>query len=288
MNRPVVVDTHTHVVSADHSRYPLAPPEGLPRLNWFNDHPMTAEQLLDALDSGGVAAAVMVQAKGAYGFDNSYAADALALSTTRLVNASIIDMEASDRLEQLGYWASERGMLGTRLFDIPTSSPSWLDDPSTVGVLARARDLGIRLSLCVLEGSIPLVGALLDMAPDLPMALDHCGFANLTGPPPFEAAAPLFALKGHGNLRLKVTTALLTPGSEAGNDPRDVFEYLCEVFGVERLMWGSDYPQHHSEPYPEVVEFARHACSRMSDSEQARFLGGTAVELWPELKSATA
>jgi len=258
----------------------------LPRLNWFDDHPVTAEQLLDSLDAGGVDGAVMVQAKGAYGFDNSYAADALVVSPTRLVNASIIDMEAPDRLEQLSYWASERGMLGTRLFDIPTSSPSWLDNPSTVAVLDRARQLGIRISLCVLEGSIPRIGTLLDMAPDLPIALDHCGFADLTGPAPYEAAAPLFDLKGHDNLRLKVTTTLLAPGSEAGHDPRDLFERLCEVFGVERLMWGSDYPQHHSEPYAEIVDFARHACSRLSSSEQGRFLGGTALELWPELKSS--
>jgi predicted TIM-barrel fold metal-dependent hydrolase len=256
-------------------------------MSWFDEHPVSAEQLVDALDSAEVAAAVVVQAKGAYGFDNSYAADARAVAPTRLVNASIIDMAATDRVYQLTYWATERGMLGTRLFDIPTSSPSWLNDPSTAGVLARARDLAIRINLCVLEETIPLVGDLLDLAPDLPMALDHCGFADLTGPPPYQAAAALFGLKGHRNLRLKVTTTLLSPGSDAGNDPRDVLEHLCEVFGVDRLMWGSDYPQHHREPYPEIVALARHACSRLSSTEQARFLSGTALELWPELQGAT-
>jgi L-fuconolactonase len=256
-------------------------------MNWFDEHPVTAEQLVDALDAGEVAGAVVVQAKGAYGFDNSYAADGRAVSPTRLVNASIIDMDAPDRLEQLSYWATERGMLGTRLFDIPTSSPSWLNDPSTAAVLDRARDLGIRVSLCVLEGSIPLVGDLLDLAPDLPIALDHCGFADFTGGPPYKAAEPLFALQSHGNLRLKVTTTTLSPGSEAGDDPRDVLEHLCEVFGVERLMWGSDYPQHHHEPYPDIVERARYACSRLSPAEQVRYLSGTALELWPELRSAT-
>ncbi len=58
---------------------------------------------------------------------------------------------------------------------------------------------------------------------------------------------------------------------------------MCDVFGVERLMWGSDFPQHHSEPYAEIVDLARHSCSRLTESEQARFLGGTALELWPEL-----
>jgi L-fuconolactonase len=283
----LVVDTHTHVVSADHTRYPLEPPAGLPRMSWFDDHPVTAEELVEALDAGDVAGAVVVQAKGAYGFDNSYAADARAVAPSRLVNASIIDMESPDRVDQLTYWATKRGMLGTRLFDIPTSSPSWLNNPSTKSVLDQARELGIRISLCILEGAIPLVGDLLDMAPDLPMALDHCGFADLTGPPPYQAAAPLFALQRHSNLRLKVTTTLVSPGAEAGNDPRDRLEHLCEVFGVERLMWGSDYPQHHSEPYPEIVDFARHACSRLTPAEQARFLSGTALELWPELQPTT-
>jgi predicted TIM-barrel fold metal-dependent hydrolase len=281
-----VVDTHTHVVSADHSRYPLQPPEGLPRLSWFDEHPVTAEQLIADMDAGGVQGAVLVQAKGAYAFDNAYAADARAVAPTRLVNASIIDMTAPDRVERLRYWASERGMLGTRLFNIPPASPSWLDDPATRPVLDEARRLGVRISMCLLAEDIPPVGDLLALAPDLPMALDHCGFADFTGPPPYQAANALFALARHANLRLKVTTTLLSPALQTGSDPRQVLERLCEVFGVDRLMWGSDYPQHHSEPYPEIVALARHACSELSPDEQARFLGGNALALWPELEPA--
>jgi predicted TIM-barrel fold metal-dependent hydrolase len=283
-----IVDTHTHVIARDRRRYPVQPPEGLPRLNWFDEHPVDAEGLLASMDQAGVHAAVLVQAKGAYGFDNSYAADARSISPSRLANASIVDMQAPDRLERLTYWASERGMLGTRLFNIPPASPPWLDDPATGAVLARARELGIRVSVCTLVDDLPLVGALADLAPDLPIALDHCGFTDLSGPPPHAAAAPLFALAGHHNLRFKVTTTLLEPALHGGNDPRDLLERLCEVFGVERLMWGSDYPQHHSEPYADIVDLARHACSRLTADEQARFLGGTALELWPELSPAPA
>jgi predicted TIM-barrel fold metal-dependent hydrolase len=281
-----VIDTHTHVVSSDQARYPLQPPDGLPRLSWFDEHPVTAEGLIADMDAGGVHGAVMVQAKGAYGFDNAYAADARSVAPARLVNASIIDMAAADRIEQLRYWATGRGMLGTRLFNIPPASPSWLDDPATRGVLDEARQLGVRISLCVLAQDIPLVGDLLALAPDLPMALDHCGFADFTGPAPYHAADALFALASHANLRLKVTTTLFSPGLATGADPRQVLERLCEAFGVDRLMWGSDYPQHHSEPYPEIVAVARHACSGLSRDEQARFLGGTALSLWPELRTA--
>lgn len=275
---PVIVDTHTHVVSFDRTRYPIDPPQGLARMSWFDDHPVDVEGLLREMNGAGVHGAVLVQAKGAYGFDNSYAADARAVAPHRLVNASIIDMQQPDRVSQLEHWAVERQMLGTRLFNIPPSSPSWLDDPATVEVLDRAQQLGIRVALCVLADDLPRVGTLCAMAPDLPIALDHCGFADLTGP-----ADDLFALAPHRNLRLKISTTLLEPVRGAGLDPRDVLERLAEAFGAERLMWGSDYPQHHHEPYTALVDLARHMCSRLSASEQALFLGGTALELWPEL-----
>jgi hypothetical protein len=50
---------------------------------------------------------------------------------------------------------------------------------------------------------------------------------------------------------------------------------------------GSDYPQHHGEPYVDIVALARHACSRLTADEQARFLGGTALALFPELAPKT-
>lgn len=280
MRTVTIIDTHTHVVSHDRERYPIAPPADLARMPWFDEHPVDAAGLLATMDTGGVHGAVLVQAKGAYGFDNAYAADARAVDPTRLVNASIIDMGAADRLEQLEHWAA-RGMLGTRLFDIPPAVPSWLDDPATGAVLARCRELGVRVALCILVEQLPLVRALCALAPDVPVALDHCGFVDLLGD-----TSALDALADVANLHCKVTTTMLEPALHAGRDPRDVLERLCDVFGVERLMWGSDYPQHHSEPYAEIVALGRHACSRLSPDEQARFLGGTALSFWPELTPA--
>jgi predicted TIM-barrel fold metal-dependent hydrolase len=278
-----IIDTHTHVVAGDRARYPVQPPAGLPRLNWFDEHPVDAPGLVREMDGAGVHGAVLVQAKGAYGFDNSYAADARSVAPARLVNACIVDMQAPDRAARLHYWAVERGMLGIRLFNIPPAEPAWLDDPATAEVLRLASSLGVRVALCVLAQDLPLVGALADLAPEVPIALDHCGFADLSGRDDAPDVAALFALAAKPNVSCKVTTTMLEPALHAGGDPREVLERLCQVFGVERLMWGSDYPQHHSEPYPDVVALARHACSRLSADEQAQFLGGTALRLWPEL-----
>jgi predicted TIM-barrel fold metal-dependent hydrolase len=194
------------------------------------------------------------------------------------VAASIIDVAADDRVAQLRRWA-EAGMGGTRLFNIPPGDPPWLGTAASAEVVTEARTLGVRLAVCVLPADLHRVEALLLQAGELPVALDHCGFADVADLSSRTGQA-LVRLARFPGIRCKVTTTLLH-GTAA--DPRDVLEGLCEVFGADRLMWGSDYPQHHERPYPELVDEARHACSRLTADEQAMYLGGTALAMWPEL-----
>ena len=85
-----VIDTHTHVVSPDRSRFPLETPD-FPA-EWVRESPVAVDGLLAAMDAGGVQGAVLVQAKGAYGYNNSYVAEARAADPARLVNAAVIDL----------------------------------------------------------------------------------------------------------------------------------------------------------------------------------------------------
>jgi predicted TIM-barrel fold metal-dependent hydrolase len=279
-----ILDTHTHVLAADHARYPQqVDPALLPQ--WVHDHPVDAPGLLAEMDAAGVAGAVLVQARGAYGYDNSYVADARGLAPARFVNAAVIDMTDPRREDLLRRWSGEQGVLGLRLFNIPPARPDWLDTPATAWFVRDAAALGVRLSVCVLAPDLPAVGRLLAACPQTPIAIDHCGFASLAPGLASRDATALAALAAYDNVRLKVTTTLLHQAQEAGLDPQDVVEWLVEHFGAERLMWGSDYPQHHSESYQEIVAYGRAACARLSAAEQAQFLGGSAAQLWPELTS---
>ena len=66
----MIVDTHTHVIARDEARYPLRP-SGVGS-QWFRDAPCTADELAALTADAGVGAAVLVQAFGAYSYDNSY------------------------------------------------------------------------------------------------------------------------------------------------------------------------------------------------------------------------
>jgi L-fuconolactonase len=279
---PVIIDTHTHVISADLDRYPLNTGAGIAN-DWVFESPVDAPQLLAQMDTAGVHGAVLVQARGGYAYDNSYVADARQSGPSRLVNAAVIDMAAADRREKLRYWSKERGVLGLRLFNIPPAQPGWLDTADTADVVRVAAADGLRVSACVLSPDLPAVAVLLSRVPNVPIALDHCGFVDLSAGLESPGAQALALLAGYDNVRLKVTTTLFEGAAEAGLDARDVLEWLCAVFGAERLMWGSDYPQYHRESYAGIVAFGRRACSRLSVDEQSAFLGATALKLWPEL-----
>lgn len=266
---PLVVDTHTHVMSADWAHYPLQRVR-MPSTAWVDECRVDALHLLTAMDAGRVHGAVLVQPHGVYGYDNRYVADARAVAPGRLVNAAVIDMTSPDRGAKLRRWA-EAGVLGVRLFNIPPADPPWLGEPGVGDVLAVIAQHDLRVSVCVLPPDLARVGALCEQVGARPVALDHCGF---------DVGEPLRALAGHENLYLKISTTLL---ERFGGDPRMLVERLADWFGASRLMWGSDFPQHHRDPYGSLVALARHACSRLGAADRQRFLGATALELWPEL-----
>ena len=118
----------------------------------------------------------------------------------------------------------------------------------------------------------------LRVLPPLPLALDHCGFADFSRGVPAE----LGALARAPTVHLKVSTITLDQMGEHG-DVREGVAELAAVFGSSRLMWGSDWSQTHDRPYTELAAYARDAASKLSDDDRDGFLGGTAGTLWPEI-----
>jgi L-fuconolactonase len=281
----LVIDTHTHVVDPADARYPLQD-AGLPTGGWWHHHPNSTESFLREMDAAGVAGAVLVQCKSAYTFDNSYALDGAKAHPDRFVSVSAVDMASPERVAELDRWAT-LGMHGTRLFNIPTPDPPWLDDPATRSAWERCAERNIRITVATLAVDLPrLATALSWIPPEVTVALDHCGFVSWAGGRPYSGAADLFALARFENLSCKISTHMLLDATDEGADPHDVIEHLAEVFGPQRLMWGSDYANSHDRPYPALVDFAREACSTLSPDEQAAFLGGNALRMWPELVNA--
>ncbi len=254
-----MVDTHTHVISDDHRRYPLRVAD-YPGVEWVHEAPVTAEELLGEMAGAGVDRALLVQAQGAYGTDNSYVVDARRAYPDVFGAVAIVDDPAE--LDSL----AAAGVGGVRFFAIGGGGP--LHDEGTWEAVRR---LGLRVSAATVPEHLPALGEALAAHPNVKLALDHCGFA----PDTIGDYAHL------PNLYLKVTPHVLD-----SDRPAAILNRLADQYGLDRLMWGSDYSQTHDRPYQELADQARDACAEMSPGEQAQFLGGTALALWPELAEA--
>lgn len=289
----MIVDSHTHVVAPDETRYPLRPlglDQGVgaerKQAAWFRDVPASAEKLLALMDEAGVAAALLVQGVGAYSYDNAYATDAALAHRARLASVVAVDPTRDDAPATLRRWVEERGARGVRLFTVTNPESTWLDEPLGFRMWDEARSLGIPVVVTILSRQIPKLANALRRYPDVAVALDHCGFPDLRDGPPYERARALFDLAGFANLRLKVTTHVLRLAERDAAGPSAFVDALAQRFGADRLLWGSDYSQTHDRPYADMVALAQRACAHLDDAGRARFLGGTALELWPELAAA--
>lgn len=289
----MIVDAHTHVIAPDATRYPLAP-YGLDQgvgterrqAAWFHDVPVSGEQLLELMDGAGVAAALLVQAMGAYSYDNSYAVDAARAHPQRFASVVIVDPTRDDAAATLRALVRERGARGVRLFTVTNPESTWLDEPAGLRLWEEAQHLGVPVVVTILARQIAKLVNALRRFPDAAVALDHCGFPDLRGGPPYERASGLLELVAFPKLRLKVSSHVLRQAEKDDAGPAAFVDHLAGRFGAARLMWGSDYSQTHDRSYAAMVALARRAAANLSDADRARFLAGSALELWPELARA--
>jgi predicted TIM-barrel fold metal-dependent hydrolase len=274
----VIVDTHTHVIARDEARYPLQP-SGVGS-QWFRDAPCTAEQLAALGADAGVDAAVLVQAFGAYSYDNAYVVDSADVRPDRFVSIAIVDPLDPRSPALLRDLAQRPRFTGVRLFSIGVldqPQPTWLDDPETFAVWEVCADLGLRVVVACLPEHLPRLSRVLDRFPEQPVVLDHCGFVEAA-----DFDADLLPLSRHANLHCKATSHVLE-AAEAQGSATVVVARLVAEFGAERIVWGSDFPQTHDRPYADLVALARRTCSDLSERDRDLVLGGTAARLWPEL-----
>jgi L-fuconolactonase len=270
----LLVDTHTHVIAQNEARYPLQP-SGHVAEPWYREAPCTVERLLSLMDDAGVDRAVLVQAFSAYGFDNRYTADSARAEPIRCTSVACIDVEAPEAVDLLRALVQGDGMRGLRWVALRGEG---LAEPRALWDAAAA--LGVPVVVTILADRLAELAEAVPRLPAVPIALDHCGFADFSAGVPDE----LEALASLPNVHLKVSTITLEAAARNG----DTREMVCELaarFGSGRLMWGSDWSQTHHVPYRDLVETGRTAASRLSDDERTDFMGGTALGLWPELAS---
>jgi L-fuconolactonase len=278
-----VIDIHTHVVSPDTTRYPLAPLGGK-QSDWSHERPTSDEALLAAMDAAGVAKVAVVQASTAYGFDNSYMARCVAAHPDRFIGVFSIDMFAADAVEQFDR-LTNAGLSGIRLFTTGSTSPgqaNWLADPRTFPVWERAQAIGLPVCLQMQPEGVSDLHKLLEKFRTVPIVLDHLARPVLSDGPQYLAAQWLFDLAVYPNLFLKLTSRTIEQANKGSSTPEAFFPYLVTSFGADRIAWGSNFPA-HSGSMKHLLDEAKSGLASLDDTGRTMIFSGTARRLYPAL-----
>jgi predicted TIM-barrel fold metal-dependent hydrolase len=280
-----IVDIHPHIVSPDTTRYPVAPLFGI-QSDWSKERKARDEDLIAAMDEAGVAKTAIVHASTVYGFDNSLVADAVTHFPQRCTAVGSIDMLAPDAADVARQWIA-RGLTGFRIFtggSTKAVDASSLDDARSYPVWELCSERGFPICIQTNASGLPATTALAKRFPKVPIIVDHFARPDVSGGPPYAAAAPLLNLAALPNIYLKLTPVTLELLRKANADVQGFIGRVAAEFGAGRIAWGSNWPNSPGT-LTEHVAAAKAAIASLSAADQDAILGGTALRLYPSLQS---
>lgn len=300
--RPLLFDSHAHLVADDQERYPRnpmkrpanAPPRapgiiGIPGghhgPNPVHETP-DASRMLVWMEQCNVVGMVAVQKRMIYRYDNSYILDSSDAYPDRMLAVAILDAEDEQTPDLVRGHIKNHGLAGLRLFggrDEDGGMP-WLASPRALRTWEVVDEHGIVMDLEVLAvgGGGPSIPKILELSRRFGrtrVVLDHLLEPEVeVGDPQFGLDERFLQLAGQDNIYFKFTSINLDTYREAGVDSAMVLRRAVDVFGANKIMWGSDIGT-SSGSYREMVDRMLKACELLTEDEKRAVLydTGTAV-----------
>jgi len=262
----VIADGHVHVWADHDEAYPWQPIHGVtpPAIEG------SVEFVLAVLDEHEVDAAIAVQSR-AYGDDHSYLADARRRFPDRIVAVAALDPRDPRVSLSLADLVAD-GFAGLRLDPLGWGAGP-LVDGSVLPLWDAAVDLGLPIEVMIAPSQLTALRPLVDRTPETPVVIEHAARYLAR---PDDAVDAVCELAAAPNVFVKVS-ALASISGEAPPH-RDLWPFLktlCDRFGPERLLWGSDMPWIGAAGYgPELATISE--LPWLDDAGRAALLGGTA------------
>jgi len=270
----MVVDSHQHFWSL-----------GMPWFDWptpdlepiYKDY--APADLRPLIEAAGVSKTVLVQA--APNLEETGFILDIAQETDFVAGVvGWIDLEQPAHLADLERFADHPKFRGVRPMIQSIPDVNWMLRPALRPCLMRVQQLGLTFDALIKPPHLDAFIQFIDLYPDLPVVVDHGAKPEIAkGRAGFDAwAGRIAAVAARPQVFCKLSGLLTEAGDRNRRDDLLPFvEHLIEVFGPQRLMWGSDWPVVElAAPYPDWFAQAKAFIARLSEAEQRLILGDVA------------
>jgi L-fuconolactonase len=271
-----VIDAHVHIWRLGRNGCTWPTPE-LDLI--YQDHVL--RDVSEVVAGTGVEKVILVQSQ-AHDDDTPWLLAEAAASALVAGVVGWLDHKAGNAGERIARLRALGPLVGLRVMaqDYPAE---WLEDPALHDQCAAMAEADIALDLLVRPQHLPACARLGSLFPGLRMVIDHCAKPRIEegGLAPWrEKMAPV---ADHANMMCKLS-GLITEAADGApmESLAPYVEAVIELFGPERLIWGSDWPVLKlNGDYRSWLDFARsvvpaaHHSAVFGDNARA-FYKGTA------------
>jgi L-fuconolactonase len=264
-SRPLLFDSHAHLVADDQARYPRNPMQRAPDAPYrppgvignpgghHGPNPVhevpDAVRMLRWMKEENVNGIVAVQKRMIYRYDNSYILDSSDKYPDLFSAVVILDAEDDGTPALVRRYVRDHGLAGVRFFGgrKPDGSMPWLNSTKALNTWAVAQEFGLVIDLEVLSQggggpSIPDIIALARRFPAVRIVLDH-----LLEPEAHEGDREHYGLDERyvtlareKNIYFKFTSINLDICREESIPADRLLRRAVDLYGADHVMWGSD------------------------------------------------
>ena len=276
----MIIDTHLHIVDLSALRYPWL--AGAPALNrdfFYEEYAREAKR-------GGISAALHMEVDVAP--DDIEAETSYVAGKAREPGSLLRGAIVACRPEEAGFVDYLERMRETPFVKGFRRVLHVVPDDVSEGALFRENirrlaGTGLTFDLCVLPHQIPKAIALVETAPDVQFVLDHCGVPDIKAGAEHPWREHMNEIAKRPNVVGKISGVVAYADAESWTVEtlRPYVEHTIEVFGWDRVVWGSDWPVCTLGGGLSTWLAATHALiAGASAEEKAKLLSGNARRVW--------
>ncbi len=149
--------------------------------------------------------------------------------------------------------------------------------------LQAVGNLGLRFDFCVRPEDLLDVRTVCRECPDTLFVLDHCGNASAQSSDLTQWKRDMDAVSKSPNIMCKISGVVSTtkPGEWSSSDIEPIISHCVQVFGHDRIMFGSDWPVcTTTATLREWVESLQQIVSSWSESNQRKLFYENAARFY--------
>jgi L-fuconolactonase len=194
-----------------------------------------------------------------------------------------VDLQADDVEERLKFYAGYEKMVGFRhVLQGEPQRNMMLNKAFTHGI-SLLNKYGFTYDMLIFPDQLPYAAQLAAMFPDQPFVINHIAKPDIKNGEVANWEKAIREVARHSNVYCKVS-GMITEANWYAWEEEDFKPYMdvvFDAFGVQRLMFGSDWPVCMvAGGYNRVIKMVRRYTEQLTDTEKMKFWGGNAIKFY--------